>query len=127
MLSPIVERQQRKKRQTQCKKQRSRPKRATSPSGSKTLLSIWEIASTSVRLGGVYALHHIAQEVEDYRKRVFEILGAHIRATTTDAAYKPRNADNKKIQPTIEIQNILNLLFNEIQSEEIYKGLQGQS
>ena len=40
--------------------------------------------SASVRLGGVYALHHIAQEVEDYRKRVFEILCAHIRETTTD-------------------------------------------
>ena len=79
--------------------------------------------SASVRLGGVYALHHIAQEVEDYRKRVFEILCAHIRATTTNAAYKPRNADSKKIKPTIEIQSILNLLFNETQGKEIYKGL----
>ena len=80
--------------------------------------------SVSVRLGGVYALHHIAQEVEDYRKRVFEILCAHIRETTTDTAYKPRNVDSEKIKPTIEIQSILNLLFNETQGKEIYKGLQ---
>ena len=80
--------------------------------------------SVSVRLGGVYALHHIAQEVEEYRKRVFEILCAHIRATTTDIAYKPRNADNVKIQPTIEIQSIVNLLFKETQGKETYKGLQ---
>ena len=79
--------------------------------------------SASVRLGGIYALHHIAQEVEDYRKRVFEILCAHIRETTTDTAYKPRNADSEKIKPTIEIQSILNLLFNETQGKEIYKGL----
>ena len=81
--------------------------------------------SASVRLGGIYALHHIVQEVEDYQKRVFQILCAHIRETTTHAEYKPRNADNIKIQPTIEIQSILNLLFNETQGKEIYKGLRG--
>ena len=80
--------------------------------------------SASVRLGGVYALHHIAQEVEDYQKRVFEILCAHIRETTTHTKYKPRNADSEEIQPTIEIQSILNLLFIETQGKEIYKGLQ---
>ena len=79
--------------------------------------------SASVHLGGVYALHHIAQEVEDYRKRVFEILCAHIRETTTDTEYKPRNADRKEIKPTIEVQSILNLLFNKTQDHKIYKGL----
>ena len=81
--------------------------------------------SVSVRLGGIYALHYIAQEVEDYRKRVFEILCAHIRETTTQMEYRPRNADSIEIKPTIEIQSILNLLFIEDQGQEIYKGLQG--
>ena len=47
--------------------------------------------SVSVRLGGIYALHHIAHEVEEYRKRVFEILCAHIRETTTHMEYKTRD------------------------------------
>ena len=42
-------------------------------------LSIWAIIPSLFGLGGIYMLHHIAQEVEDYRKRVFEILCAHIR------------------------------------------------
>ena len=48
--------------------------------------------SVSVRLGGIYALHHIAQEEENYRKRVFEILCAHIRETTVDESYKQRSS-----------------------------------
>ena len=79
--------------------------------------------SVSVRLGGAYALHHIAQEERDYRKRVFEILCAHIRGTTTHPKYRPRNADSTEIKPAIEIQSILNLLFIEAQGRKIYKGL----
>ena len=81
--------------------------------------------SASVHLGGIYALHHIAQEVEGYRKRVFEILCAHIRETTTQMEYKTRETSSKEIEPTIEIQSILNLLFIDTQDREIYKGLQG--
>ena len=77
----------------------------------------------SVRLGGAYALHHIAQEEEDYRKRVFEILCAHIRETTTHPEYRPRNAGSTEIKPTIEIQSILDLLFIGAQVQKIYKGL----
>ena len=79
--------------------------------------------SVSVRLGGVYALHHIAQEVEEYRERVFEILCAHIREITTQEAYKPRIIESTREVPTIEIQSILYLLFVNTPGREIYKGL----
>ena len=69
--------------------------------------------SVSVRLGGVYALHHLAQEEENYRERVFEILCAHIRQTTTDENYTPRPPTDysRNVTPTIEIASILTLLF----------------
>ena len=79
--------------------------------------------SASIRLGGIYALHHIAQEVEKYRERVFEILCAYIRETTTQEAYKPRIVKFSRKEPTIEIQSILNLLFMKTPGCEIYKGL----
>ena len=69
--------------------------------------------SVSVRLGGVYALHHLAQEEENYRIRVFEILCAHIRQTTTDENYviRPPTSYLPIAQPTVEIASILKLLF----------------
>ena len=79
--------------------------------------------SAAVQLGGIYALHHIAQEVEDYQKRVFEILCAYIRGTTTSLRYRPRNAGSTEIKPTIQIQSILDLLFIKTPDREIYKGL----
>ena len=79
--------------------------------------------SVSVRLGGIYALHRIAQEVEEYRERVFEILCAHIRETTTQEVYKPRIIESTREVPTIEIQSILYLLFVNTPGREIYKGL----
>ena len=69
--------------------------------------------SVSVRLGGIYALHNLAQEEENYRIRVFEILCAHIRQTTTDENYTPRPpvGFSPTVTPTIEIASILTLLF----------------
>ncbi len=77
--------------------------------------------SASIRLGGIYALHHIAQEVKEYRERVFEILCAHIRETTTQAAYKPRINQYIEEEPTVEIQGILELLFIKRLGRKIYK------
>ena len=82
--------------------------------------------SASIRLGGIYALHHIAQEVDEYRERVFEILCAHIRETTTHETYEPRiiKPDQEKPEqekPTIEIQSILNLLFIKASGGGIYE------
>ena len=80
--------------------------------------------SSSVRLGGVYALHHIAQEEVNYSERVFEILCAHIRGTTSDKdKYEPRQiADTPLVQPSIEIASILKLLFVADKGKEIYCG-----
>ena len=80
--------------------------------------------SSSVRLGGVYALHYLAQDEVNYRARVFEILCAHIRETTTDESYKQRpiTPGEDCNAPTVEIQNILNLLFVSESGKKIYKG-----
>ena len=83
--------------------------------------------SASSRLGGIYALHHIAQEADEHRERVFDILCAHIRETTTHETYKPRirksdmEQPTKEIEPTIEIQSILNLLFIKTPERETYE------
>ncbi|WP_423909628.1 pentapeptide repeat-containing protein [Candidatus Spongiihabitans sp.] len=79
--------------------------------------------SASIRLGGIYALHHIAWEVEDYRGRVVQILCAHIRGTTTHEGYKPRESAMMDKQPSIEIESILDLLFDRAQTREIYTEL----
>ena len=85
--------------------------------------------STSIRLGGIYALHHIAQDEKDYSERVFEILCAHIRETTTQDGYKPKDIQiggkNSKIfpRPSIEIQSILKLLFLKPPDHRTYEGL----
>ena len=81
--------------------------------------------SASVRLGGVYALHNLAQEEgEDYRKRVFQILCAHIRKTTTDENYthRPPAGHARTVAPTVEIMSILNLLFIS-KDRMVYKNL----
>ncbi len=77
--------------------------------------------SVSVRLGGIYTMHHIAWQVEDYRIRVFDILCAHIRETTTHCNYMPRKDESGALCPAIEIQNALDLLFVKDQDKEIYK------
>ena len=85
--------------------------------------------SASIRLGGIYALHHIAWETEEYRGWVIQIMCAHIRGTTTSIGYKPReetiSAERYLLQykkPSIEIESILVVLFNKVY-HQIYKEL----
>ena len=84
--------------------------------------------SPSIRLGGIYALHHIAQDEDDYRERVFEILCAHIRETTTQDGYKPQDLQKRKgssgvlSRPSIEIQSVLKLLFTDSPGCDVYTG-----
>ena len=84
--------------------------------------------SVSVRLGGVYALHHIADEEESYRERVFEILCGYIRQTTTDKErYKPHVIDGLQIMyPSVEIGSVLKLLFSSKTGKKIYSGFEAQ-
>ena len=80
--------------------------------------------SVSVRLGGIYALHHIANENASYRERVFDILCAHIRETTTSKNYAPGPPiiQGSVKSPSIEIESILHLLFISDGGKDIYKG-----
>ena len=71
--------------------------------------------SDSVRLGGAYELFHLAQDTEDLRQTVLDILCAHIRQTTSESEY--REIYNSK--PSEEIQSLLTLLF--VQNHEVFK------
>ena len=72
--------------------------------------------SDSVRLGGAYELFHLAQDTEDLRQTVMDILCAHIRRTTSKSEYR----EAYKSKPSEEIQSLLTLLF--VQKHEVFKG-----
>ena len=69
----------------------------------------------SVRLGGAYELFHLAEDTEDLRQTVFDILCAHIRRTTGEDEYRERF----KLKPSEEVQSLLTLLF--VQKHEVFK------
>ena len=63
--------------------------------------------SASVRLGGTYELFHLAEDTEEWRQTVLDILCAHIRGTTGEKEYREQYA----AKPSEEIQSLLTLLF----------------
>ena len=71
--------------------------------------------SDSVRLGGAYELFHLAQDTEELRQTVLDILCAHIRGTTSASEYR----DKHNLKPSEEIQSLLTLLF--VQNHEVFK------
>ena len=73
--------------------------------------------SVSVRLGGAYELFHLAQDTEDLRQTVLDILCAHVRRTTGENEYRKKH----KSEPSEEVQSLLTLLF--VQKHEVFKGL----
>lgn len=73
--------------------------------------------SDSVRLGGAYELFHLAQDTDDLRQTVLDILCAYIRRTTGEDEYREQH----KSKPSEEIQGLLTLLF--VQEHEVFKGL----
>ena len=73
--------------------------------------------SDSVRLGGAYELFHLAQDTEDLRQTVMDILCAHIRRTTGEAEYQE---GKYKWKPSEEIQSLLTLMF--VEDHEVFKG-----
>ena len=72
--------------------------------------------SDSVRLGGAYELFHLAQDTEDLRQTVMDILCAHIRRTTREEKYWGMH----KFQPSEEVQSLLTLLF--VKEYKVFKG-----
>ena len=69
----------------------------------------------SVRLGGAYELFHLAEDTENLRQTVLDILCAHVRQTTGESEY--REAHQSK--PSEEIQSLLTLLF--VQKHKVFK------
>ena len=84
----------------------------------------------SVRLGGAYELFHLAEDNEELRQTVLDILCAHIRQTTGEYEYQKKHKvpDPEDVEdvpyvsaPSEEVQSLLNLLF--VQEHEVFKGL----
>ncbi len=84
----------------------------------------------SVRLGGAYELFHLAQDTEELRQTVLDILCAHIRQTTGEYEYKKKHKVPEDVvpedvedvsEPSEEVQSLLNLLF--VQDHDVFKGL----
>lgn len=81
----------------------------------------------SVRLGGAYELFHLAQDIEDLRQTVLDVLCAHIRQTTGEYEYQSQKKYNVPEDvgdvsaPSEEVQSLLNLLF--VQEHDVFKGL----
>ena len=70
----------------------------------------------SVRLGGAYELFHLAEDTEDLRQTVLDILCAHIRRTTGEIEYQ----EEHYLKPSEEVQSLLTLLF--VQKHKVFKG-----
>ncbi len=63
----------------------------------------------TVILGGIHSLIDLARENRDYRHKVFSILCAHIRTTTTAEKY----CEKYENKPSGIIETLLNLLFRD--------------
>ena len=80
----------------------------------------------AIVLGGIYALHRIAQEDKTYRQTVFDILCCYIRDKTSSLKLWGDIPEGERgtIKPTIVIQTIIDLLFKISDSQDyIYTGL----
>ncbi len=80
----------------------------------------------SVRLGGAYELFHLAQDTEELRQTVLDILCAHIRWTTSENEYQkkhkvPEDVESAVSKPSEEVQSLLNLLF--VKDHDVFQGL----
>ena len=73
----------------------------------------------SVRLGGAYELFHLAQDTEELRQTVLDILCAHIRQTTSEKVYREAH----KSKPSEEVQSLLTLLFVQEHEVEVFEDL----
>ena len=69
-----------------------------------------------VRLGGAYELFHLAEDTQELRQTILEILCVHIRRTTSEGAYR----NNHSSKPSEEIQSLLTLLF--IKDHKVFSG-----
>lgn len=69
--------------------------------------------NSAIILGGIYALHRIAEEDKLYRQTVFDILCSYIREKTAILKEWKEYSVNERtsIKPTIVIQTIIDLLF----------------
>ena len=72
--------------------------------------------SDSVRLGGAHELFHLAEDSEELRQTILDILCAHIRRITNSEDYKKNYED----EPSEETQSLLTLLF--VRDHRVFSG-----
>ncbi len=72
--------------------------------------------SYSVRLGGAYELFHLAQDTEELRQTVLDILCAHLRQTTGKTDYREQYPN----KPSEEVQSLLTLMF--VEEHTVFEG-----
>ena len=73
-------------------------------------------ASGSMHIGGAYELFHLAQDTEDLRQTIMDILCAHIRRTTGESEYQQKHLS----KPSEEVQSLLTLMF--VEEHAVFKG-----
>ena len=71
--------------------------------------------SGSISLGGAYELFHLAQDHEELRQTILDILCAHIRSKTGEEEYK----EKYKTVPSEDIRALLRLLF--VEEHKVFK------
>ena len=75
-------------------------------------------SAESVRLGAAFELYHLAQDLEELRQTVLDILCSHVRGTTAHDLYQ----ENHPSKPSEEVASLLSLLF--VRGQAVFAGLQ---
>ncbi len=77
-------------------------------------------SNESARTGAAYSLFFLAKDYpEEFKRPVFEVLCSHIRSMTNTEEYKTKNIT----RPSNEIQSVINLLFQNPESIDLFKEL----
>ena len=81
----------------------------------------------SVRIAAFNEFCHLVEIKPDLRKTIFDILCGHLRQTTTDKNYQtkeeyPDTAESKKIKPSVEMHDLLDILFKPGKKDDLIFG-----
>ncbi len=81
----------------------------------------------SVRIAAFNEFCHLVEIKPNWRKNIFDILCGHLRQTTTDKNYQtkeeyPDTAESKKIKPSVEMHDLLDILFKPGNKDDLIFG-----
>ncbi len=80
-----------------------------------------------MRIAAFNEFCHLVEIKPDLRKTIFDILCGHLRQTTTDKNYQtkeeyPDTAESKKIKPSVEMHDLLDILFKPGKKDDLIFG-----